>query len=230
MEQHAQIECRDYREFLDDLPDSYVDLILTDPPYAISKKTGFKSVKKGVERFAIDMDFGEWDHQEIDLPPLAEKSFRVLRPGGTIIVFYDLWKIERLKNVLEVAKFRMIRLVIWQKTNPVPINSKCIYLSNSREVAVVGVKGGKPTFNSKYHNGVFEYPIPRHGGNRIHKTQKPDKLFAELIRLHSNPGDMVVDPFLGGGTTAVAAISQKRGFAGCDIDSNYIESVRSRMQ
>ncbi len=227
----ARIECADYRDFLGGLDSSTVDLILTDPPYAISRATGFQSVgKRSVKRFAVSMDFGKWDHCEIDLSALAAQSYRVLRKGGTVIVFYDLWKIERLKSALERAGFAMMRLIVWQKTNPVPLNSKRTYLSNSREIAVVGVKGGKPTFNAKYHNGVYRHPIPRHNGNRIHPTQKPDKLFAELVQIHSNPGDLIVDPFLGGGTTAVAALFQSRKFAGCDINQGYIDSVLERLQ
>lgn len=204
------IECADYRDFLDGLVAESVDLVLTDPPYAISRNTGFQSLgKNSVKRFAVSMDFGEWDHAEIDLNALAEKCWRVLRKGGTLICFYDIWKIERLKLAFEVAGFSMIRIIIWQKTNPVPLNSKRTYLSNSREVAVVGVKGGKPTFNASYHNGIYSYPIPRHNGKRIHPTQKPVELFAELIEVHSCAEDFVVDPFLGAGTTAVAC-----GFAG----------------
>ena len=225
------VVCSDFRKFLDQIDSNTVDLILTDPPYTISKETGFKNVgSKGVARFAVSMDFGDWDHQEIDIEALAEKSYRVLRKGGTIIVFYDLWKIERLRTALEVAGFKMIRLVIWQKTNPVPLNSKKTYLSNSREVAVTGVKGGKPTFNSEYDNGIYEYPIPRHNGNRIHPTQKSDDLFSKLIQVHSVAGDLVVDPFLGGGTTAVASIKQQRRFTGCDINADYVKQVVSRLK
>lgn len=227
----ASVDCLDFRDFLDRLQSNTVDLVLTDPPYSISRKTGFMSLgKQSVKRFAVSMDFGEWDHSEIDLDALAEKSFRVLRKGGTAIVFYDLWKLERLRTALESAGFSMIRLIVWEKTNPVPLNSKRTYLSNSREIAVVGVKGGKPTFNDEYHNGVYRYPIPRHNGNRIHPTQKPDKLFKELIRVHSNAGDLVVDPFLGGGTTAVAALDLKRNFAGCDLDPSYVAASLERLK
>ncbi len=227
----CRIECADFRDFLHGLDANSVDLILTDPPYAISRATGFQSIgERSIKRFAVSMDFGKWDHHEINLSAFAQHSYRVLRKGGTVIVFYDIWKIERLKLALESAGFVMLRLILWQKTNPVPLNSKRTYLSNSREVAVVGVKVGKPTFNAKYHNGVYSYPIPRHNGKRIHPTQKPDKLFAELLRVHSHPGDLVVDPFLGGGTTAIATISEGRRFAGCDIDSTYIERTLERMR
>ncbi len=225
----AQIECNDYRDFLKSLDRNSVDLVLTDPPYAVSRKTGFSSVKNGVQRFAVSMDFGEWDHQQIDLSAFARETYRVLRRGGTAIIWYDLWKISTLYDALAEAGFKMLRLIVWNKTNPVPLNSKCIYLSNSREMAVVGVKGGSPTFNSAYDSGNYSHPIPRHGGKRIHPTQKPLDLFRELVRKHSNPGDLVIDPFLGSGTTAVAALEEGRAFAGCDIDESYIRAASTRM-
>ena len=153
--------------------------------------------KNGVQRFAISMDFGKWDKKQIDLNKLACGMYRALRRGGTAIVWYDLWKLTSLSEAMEKAGFKMIRIIIWQKTNPVPINSKATYLSNSREIAIVGVKGGTPTFKGEYNNGIYEYPIPRHNGQRIHPTQKPLDLFQELICMHSKRGDLIVDPFLG---------------------------------
>lgn len=78
-----RLRTMDYRKFLDTLEPDSVDLMLTDPPYAISRKTGFQHVgKNGVDRLAVNMDFGKWDRSEIDLSALAEKAFRVIRGGG----------------------------------------------------------------------------------------------------------------------------------------------------
>ncbi len=226
---HASIKRLDWQLFMQELEKGSVDLILTDPPYTISKSTGFSNVKNGVDRFAVSMDFGRWDHRKIDLKAVASACYRILKQGGTAIIWYDIWKITELQQAMDSACFKMIRLIIWQKTNPVPLNQSATYLSNSREVAVVGVKGGKPTFNAKYDNGVYEMPIPRHGGKRVHPTQKPENLFSKLVLKHSNPGDLVIDPFLGSGTTAVAAIKNKRRFTGCDIDPDYVKVARARL-
>ena len=220
----------DYRDFMGSLSVGSVDLILTDPPYCISKKTGFKGVVNGEKRFAVSMDFGEWDQTEIDLESMATGFYKSLRRGGTAIVWYDLWKVGKLKDAMEIVGFKMLRQIIWQKTNPVPLNQKATYLSNSREMAIVGVKVGKPTFNSKYDTGVYEYPIPRHKGKRIHPTQKPLQMFEDLIQKHSDIDDLVVDPFLGSGTTGVAAVKNFRRFMGCDIDPQYVEAAHRRIQ
>lgn len=228
--QRVVIEQGDFRDLLGSLPSGTVDLVLTDPPYTISRPTGFAKLgDRSVARFAVSMDFGQWDHDNIDLDALSEGMFRVLRKSGTALVWYDLWKLSHLAEAMTRAGFKMLRLLIWEKTNPVPLNMKSTYLSNSREVALVGVKVGKPTFNDQYHNGVYSYPIPRHNGHRIHPTQKPLNLFTELVRVHSLPGDLVVDPFLGSGTTAVAAVESGRMFYGGDIDSHYVKEARHRV-
>lgn len=226
---HCRIDVADYRDFLAAMPEAAVDLILTDPPYTISRQTGFQSVVKGVRRFAVSMDFGQWDHCQIDLPEMARAFYRALRRGGTAIVWYDVWKVGELKDALEQAGFGMLRQIIWEKTNPVPLNMRATYLSNAREMAVSAVKGGRPVFHGSYDSGVYSLPIPRHNGRRLHPTQKPESLFADLISKHSNPGDLVVDPFVGSGTTATAALISARAFDGCDIDEGYVSAARQRV-
>lgn len=227
--ENHKVYTQDYREFLQEIPEGSVDLMLTDPPYAISKPTGFKGLgPNSVERFAVDMDFGEWDHQEIDLESLCSLSYRSLRKGGTAIIWYDLWKITPLAEAMKTAGFRQIRLIEWLKSNPVPLNSKVNYLTNSREIAVLGVKVGKPTFNSEYDNGQYIYPIPNKS-KRFHPTQKPLDMFEKLVEKHSNKGDMIIDPFLGSGTTGVAATRLGRRFAGCDKDSEYVKIACRRI-
>lgn len=89
-------------------------------------------------------------------------------------------------------------------------------------------QGGYPTFNSNYDKGVYEYPI-YHGKERIHPTQKPVDLIAELIEKHSNAGDTILDCFSGSCTTAVACIKTGRNFIGCELDSIYFAKSTSRI-
>lgn len=224
-----QIAAADAFRWLPKVADGTVDLVLTDPPYAISRKTGFASVgKHSVERFAVSMEFGEWDTAEIDLAAFSQHALRVLKKGGTAIVFYDIWKLTPLAEAMTAAGFKQLRLIHWEKSNPVPLNSKSNYLTNSREIAVLGVKVGKPTFHGEYDNGVYKYPIPN-GGKRYHPTQKPLPLIAELIKKHSNPGELVLDPFLGSGTTALAAKQTGRHFIGCEKSPAYAKIAAARL-
>lgn len=215
--------------FLEKVEDGSINLVLIDPPYNISRESNFSSgsvTGRDTDRFRISTEFGEWDKDFLDMDKLFNEFYRVLKSGGTVISFYDLWKISYLKESMEKVGFKQIRFIEWLKTNPVPINSKINYLTNSREIAVLGVKGGKPTFNSKYDNGLYEYPICRDKG-RFHPTQKPLKLIEELILKHSNQGDLILDSFSGSGTTAVASINTGRRFVGCELDEDYyIKSLK----
>lgn len=193
--------------FLKELESNSIDLALIDPPYEVSRETNFKSGEakgKDTDRFRVSMDFGDWDSDFTGLDEVIKELYRVLRKGGTLICFYDIWKISILRRYFDDAKFRQIRFIEWVKTNPVPINSKINYLTNAREIAVVAVKEGKATFHSEYDNGIYRYPIC-HDRERFHPTQKPLALIEELVIKHSNEGDMVLDCFAGSATTDKSA-------------------------
>ena len=276
-------------QFLSDIPDDSVDLILTDPPYITSRDSGMdrwvehiakqdasdsedimkdedwdsyktheewhQFLRKGKvhirywakklvkyradflkygsiygSKYAVRTNYGDWDSEfTVEQLGLFIKHFhRILKQGGTCIVFFDLWKITNLKGMLEEEKFKQIRLVEWIKTNPQPINSSVNYLTNCREIALLGIKKSKPTFNSKYDKGIYYHPL-QGGKDRFHPTQKSLPLFEELINKHSNEGDVVLDCFAGSATTAIAAINTKRSFIGCEMDEEYYKKSTLRI-
>ena len=262
-----EIENIDGINFLNKMDNNSIDLILTDPPYIISKETGMNKLKKKLsklapkkkiktfadwqkfkqekgyendklkenyikygntsgKKYSYSTDYGEWDKKFTmkKLEKFIELYYKKLKKGGTLIIWFDLWKITPLKELLDKYKFKQIRMIEWIKTNPIPLNQSVNYLSNAREIALLGVKGGKPTFKAKYHKGIYNYPI-QSGKNRFHPTQKNLKLFEELINKHSNEGDLVVDTFLGGGTTALACKNLNRNFKGCEIDTEYYNKI-----
>lgn len=218
-------------KWLPTIKDNSVNLIIIDPPYEISRDTNFASGKEtgtDTDRFRVSMNFGKWDSNFNGLDTVIKECYRLLKRGGTIICFYDLWKITTLKNYFEKAKFKQIRFIEWVKTNPVPINSKINYLTNAREIAIVGVKDKKPTFHSEYDNGIYSYPICQDKG-RFHPTQKPVKLLEDLIKKHSNVGDIVLDCFAGSGSTAVASYNLNRNFIGCEISKEFFDKSLIRL-
>ena len=270
----SEIRNVDGMQYLSTIVNGSVGLVLTDPPYIISRETGmnahYNAVKQnekdsvefvkteaewlaykanGAEndatnvacagaatetdaqkrnymkygtiygkKYCVKTDFGTWDSEfsmEL-LDGYVGEYYKKLKQGGTAIIFFDLWKISYLKEMMEKHKFKQIRMIEWIKTNPQPLNSSVNYLTNCREVALLGVKGGKCTFHSKYDNGIYNFPL-QGGKNRIHPTQKSLGLFEALIEKHSNVDDVVLDTFLGGGTTAIACKHTNRQFRGCEI-------------
>lgn len=220
-------------EYIKKIKSNSIDLIITDPPYLISKKTNFKESdkadKKIKKKYNISMDFGDWDKIEIDWDFLLSEYYRVLKSSGYLIIFYDPWKCNELKLFSEKNKFKQPRIGMWVKNNPVPINSKINYLSNAIEYFFTFVKKSKPTFNSKYDNGIYNYSIC-HGKERFkHPTQKPLKLIKELIKKHSNENDLVLDTFAGTGTTAQACLELNRKYIVIEKDKKYIEIIKKRI-
>ena len=247
--------------YLSTLPDKSIDLVLTDPPYIISRDSGMNShynqvkenerlniehmksedewiayktengldddlkrdnyMKYGTiygKKYCVKTDYGDWDSNFTmdSLDRFIGEYYKKLRVGGTMIMFFDIWKITDLKALFEKHNFKQIRFIEWIKTNPQPLNSAVNYLTNCREIALLAVKGGKPTFNSKYDNGIYEFPL-QGGKNRFHPTQKSLPLFEELIKKHSNENSVILDTFLGGGTTAFACKNTNRRFKGCEV-------------
>ena len=152
-----------------------------------------------------------------------------MKKGGTLIIFYDIWKSNKLKSLSEKFKLKQARVGQWVKTNPVPVNSKINYLSNAVEFFFLFTKGKKNVFNSKYDKGIYQYPIC-HGLERtIHPTQKPIKLFEDLIKKHSNEYDLILDPFGGSGTTAEACIKLSRKYILIENDSTYYNLILDRI-
>lgn len=180
------------------------------------------------KKYSVMTNYGPWDEsftiQQLDA--FVEEFYKKLRKGGAMIIFFDIWKITILKEIMDRRGFKQIRFIEWIKTNPQPLNSRVNYLTNCREIALMGIKGSVPTFNSSYDNGIYQYPL-QGGKNRFHPTQKSLELFKELIKKHSNVGDTVLDPFLGGGTTALAALQMGRKFKGCEISKEYYDRVVS---
>lgn len=220
-------------ELLKSLPTGSIDLILIDPPYGISKDTNFTKSKptgdKEMDKFRRTMDFGEWDHESVDIERVIKEGKRVLREGGTFICFYDIWKLETLKSFFDANHYNQIRFVEWIKNNPIPINSKRNYLTNAREVMISAIKGRNPTFNSSYDKGIYEVSACKDKG-RFHPTQKPIELIKQLIEKHSNEGDTILDCFAGSCTTGVAALELNRNFVGCELDEEYYTKSLERFK
>lgn len=203
-----------------------VDLILTDIPYNISRENNFKTMKDRQGRNGID--FGEWDKdfKEEDLINLIP----LLKDGGAILIWSAFQQFNKLQTIFSDLEFK--DNLIWEKSNPMPRNRDRRYVSNV-EICSWFVKQGKWTFNrqdEKYEGSVLKYPSESGGGfKRYHPTQKNLEMFKYLIKIHSNENDLVLDTFVGGGTTAVACKELKRKFIGFEIDRKYYEVANERL-
>lgn len=176
------------------------------------------------------VDFGEWDKgfNQTDWLDLACKK---VKKSGSALIFNDYKNIGIMKDTLENNGFVIKELLIWRKSNPMPRNRDRLYVT-SIEVALWAVKGKGWTFNRQsetYENGIFESPIVNHK-QRKHPTQKPLTIIEKMIQIHSKVDDVVLDCFLGSGTTAVACVNQERNFIGIEQDWKYCEIANERIK
>jgi site-specific DNA-methyltransferase (adenine-specific) len=223
-------------KILPNIKNDSIDLILTDPPYAISKESNFDKINNDTpidmaKKYNYSTNFGDWDQTEIDLDKLFSEAYRILKPGGTLIIFYDIWKSNNIKEYALKYKFKQPRICQWVKSNPMPINSKNNYLSNSIEFFFTFVKKGKPVFNSEYDNGIYNFPFSN--GNKrkdyYHPTQKPLSLISNILIKHSKKGDLILDPFGGSGTLAEACILNDRDYILIEIEKKYYDIIIERV-
>jgi DNA modification methylase len=220
---------------LNNIETNSINLILIDPPYIISRSSGFMNYSEDIndelksKYGKLSIDFGAWDKSKLDWDSLFNEYYRILKKGGTLIIFYDIWKSNELKEFSEKHKFKQPRVGCWIKNNPVPINSKVNYLSNASEYFFSFIKGAKPTFNSSYDKAIYNYPIC-HGKERYdHPTQKPLELIKDLIRKHSNEGDVVLDCFAGTFTTAHACDDLNRTWICIEKENKYFNIGKERI-
>lgn len=199
-----------------------VNLIIADPPYVISKKSQFHTMKDR-KNPRKGTDFGEWD-KEFNNKPWIKKSYELLNKGGSLLVFNDFKKATQIIDYAQSLGFVYKDTLIWKKTNPMPRNRDRRYAPDV-EMIIWFIKPGKWTYNrqnSKYESSVISIPSESGGGyKRYHPTQKPLKLIEYLIKIHSNKGELVLDPFMGSGTTAISSIKTGRSFIGFELDNKY---------
>lgn len=181
-----------------------VDLTVTDIPYGEVNRES-----NGLR----DFDKGEADLITFDMEELVNELCRVTK--GSIYMFCGIEQVSEIRKCM-VNNGMSTRLCIWEKTNPSPVNGEYIWLSGI-ECCVFGRYSGA-VFNEYCKNSVFRYSS---GSSKQHQTEKPLQLIKYLINASSNVGDIVFDPFLGSGTTAVGAIQLGRKYFGIELIEKY---------
>ena len=216
-------------ELLHKIPDDSIDLILTDIPFNISRDNNFKTMKDRTGRNGID--FGEWD-KNFDESCLF-KFVPKLKKGGSLVVFHSF---EQYNLLLDIFNGKLIHKdrFVWEKTNPMPRNRDRRYISNIELCSWFVKDGAKWTFNrqnTSYDGCVLRYPSESGGGfKRYHPCQKNVKMLEELIKRHSNENDIVLDPFMGSGSTGVACLNTRRNFIGVEADESYFNIASQRIK
>ena len=245
----GQILAGDCIAQLKTLPDASIDLVFADPPYNLQlggdlsrpDQSFVDGVDDAWDKFA---SFSEYDAFTKDW--LREVA-RVLKPNATLFVIGSYHNIFRVGTILQDLGFWILNDIVWRKTNPMP-NFRGRRFTNAHETLIWAARSSETknyTFNYEAlkagnddrqlrSDWIFplctgEERIKDESGYKAHPTQKPEALLARILMSATKPGDVVLDPFFGSGTTGAVAKRLGRAFIGIERDSGYINVAQTRI-
>lgn len=221
----------DSHDIIKKIPDHSVDFILTDPPYNLAQHSTGNISLPG--RSAMNNDLAEWDLIEFRPEEWIDEFIRILKPTGNLFIFTSYNQIGKWYELLD-HKFDTTNFMVWHKTNPAPKVFKAGFLNSCELIYTCWNKGHTWNFinQAEMHNFI-ESSIcmkPERLTYPKHPTQKPVAVLKKLITVASNENDIIFDPFMGVGSTGVAAIEAGRRFIGCEIMPEYFEAAEKRIK
>lgn len=228
----------DSLKILDYIDERSIDLILTDPPYNIGKfmhdrNTNMGRLRKNHFSAAIwdDLNYEDWLN---NMDKFLSSASHILKVGGSLIIFMSLIKVETIITLAENHGFYYKTTGIWHKKNPMPRNMNLHFVNSTEAWIYFTYKEKTGTFNNRgevihdfIETSLTSSTEKKYG---IHPTQKPEKLIEHFVRLLSNKGDMVLDPFMGSGTTGKVCKDLGRRFVGIEISPKYYQMAKKRIQ
>ncbi|MDD5680202.1 MAG: site-specific DNA-methyltransferase [Candidatus Omnitrophica bacterium] len=228
---------------LPNLPENSIDMIFADPPYFLSNGgfTCHAGKQVSVNKGKWDVSKGIEDNYLFTLRWLRECQ-RVLTPNGTIWVSGTSHIIYAVGYAMQDLGYKILNDIAWFKVNPPP-NLSCRYFTHSTETILWAAKNK----DSKHY---FNYPLMKKMNNNKqmlslwsikppmteekkygkHPTQKPLQLLDRIVLASTKPGDIVLDPFSGSGTTGIAAHREKRQYIGIELEEDYINTSIKRLK
>ena len=208
-----RIYCGDCLRVMQQISSKSIDMVLTDIPYdqVTRPDHGLRNLNKA-----------DADILTFNLNIFMDALIRITK--GSIYICCGWGQMSFILDKLIASKLST-RMIIWQKSNPSPMNGQYIWLSGVEPIAYGKFSGA--TFNAHCRNTVLKYPS---GRSKIHPTQKNLALFEDLIQVSSNEGDLILDPCLGSGTTAIAAMRLKRNFIGIELNMEYCKIANERLR
>ena len=220
--------CGDCKELIKVIDDHTIDLLLTDPPYNVSRENNFTTMGSACRQW---MDFGEWD-KDFDTLGWIQLMPRVLKENANVVIFNARENLWDIKRECEKNNIYMKRCLVLNKSNPAPFNRDRMFV-NDVEFALWWVynskwKPTKWTFNREnpLEKCVIDTTVQ---SSKLHPTMKDINVIEYLIKTLSNEGDLVLDPFIWSGTTAVACMNLNRDFIWMEIDLKYVSIAEQRL-
>jgi site-specific DNA-methyltransferase (adenine-specific) len=209
----------DCLELMKTISDGTVDMVLTDPPYGMDYQSNRRTATEKFNKIAKDTDLG-W----IDC--FCEELHRVMKDDSAAYVFCSWHKVDVFKAALE-RHFKIKNLLVWVKNNHGSGDLKGAYAP--KHEFIFFVHKGRCLLRDGRRPDVIEYAKVS-GSKMVHPTEKPVEILERFIKDASDTGDKILDPFMGSGTTGVAAKNLNRDFIGIELDEEYFRIAKERIE
>ena len=219
MHEINSVHCGDANDFLGKFKKSSVNMILTDPPYGIDYESKCIEYRGNHKKLKNDK-FDDWSN---NIESWMKSMRRVITPGGIVAMFCGggggKFLVMPRAALIAEKYFNVIQILVWKKYIGLGTNYRPMYES----ILILSTRKSKYNFYDKTHNlgNVLQYNQVIPSKHKDHPTRKPLKLLKKLLEIHSLPGHLVVDPFCGSGSTAIACIDMNRNFIVNDLDPKY---------
>ena len=230
------------------LPDACVDVVFADPPYNLQLKGALhRPDDSKVDAVTDDWDkFASFAAYDAFTRDWMQEARRILKPNGTLWVIGSYHNIFRVGSMMQDLGYWLLNDIIWRKSNPMP-NFRGTRFTNAHETLIWAARDEKASYTFNYQamkalnedvqmRSDWVLPICNGGerlkdtaGDKLHPTQKPESLLHRVLLASTQPGDVVLDPFFGTGTTGAVAKKLGRHFIGIEADPKYAEAARARI-
>ena len=220
---------KDFRDVLKDIPNNSVDLIITDPPYKTTKRGGTGNSGGMCKKDNFSNGNGGFKHNDVKSTEYIPELYRILKEGSHCYIMTNHVNLYEILTVSQNTGFHFIKSLIWDKGNK--IMGQC-YMSQF-EYILFFRKGKHKKINNCGTSDILNIPnkkLKKEDGSNYHDTEKPVELMRVLVENSSNEGDFVVDPFTGIGGVAIACNISNRVFVGSEIDEDYFNTTKMRLE
>ena len=212
----------DCLEVMKTIANESIDLIITDPPYLIKYKTNYR--KNKTHDFCSEILN---DDNYALISNYIKECYRILKDNTAMYMFCNCDRVDYFKQELEKTGFKIKNMIIWVKNNWTAGDLKAQF-GKQYEILFL-VNKGRCLFNGKRLTDVWFFN--RVSGNKqSHQNQKPVDIIKQCIEKHSKENDVVFDGFMGSGSTGVACKHTNRNFIGIELDDNYFEIAKKRIE
>lgn len=213
--------------YLKSLSDDSVDLVVTDPPYRTTSR-GNSGTSGGMLATKLNMSGRVFNHNDVDIKEWIPECFRILKEGSHFYCMTNHTNLIDMLNCATKSGFHFIKSLVWDKGNKIMGQ----YYMSQFEYILFFRKGKGVKINNCGTSDILSVPnkkMKNDNGNNVHDTEKPVELMQILIENSSKEGQLVVDPFMGIGSTGIACVNSNRKFIGCELDPTYFEIAQQRI-